>query len=313
MLKGKLKEEGKRYRAFEVLNLGKYERYHYVGVQREGDEIVDKALERKEREYIALIAKAYNAELIEGFNTIHMKKQDVFVCVGPIDLPITRGYVNEVVEEAKEKGITKIDLLSFEFEMGLFPQEMENAKKVGIDITPKYIPKDVFDKRAVEKNQVNFYEVAHIEAEVSYKKNEIKVELKDFACFYTQEKLDEITEKLKDGGSKITFENGEIIKITKKGNKFEREKVTKNWSDWIDYWSVDFNFEKKQEIIKIWKEGSAVTDGEELNFDKEDLVEEKWTGNYIFENEWQSFRTNKDRSLELKASKNLKSQKGDKK
>ncbi|MEK7130081.1 MAG: DNA methyltransferase, partial [Patescibacteria group bacterium] len=26
---------------------------------------------------------------------------------------------------------------------------------------------------------------------------------------------------------------------------------------------------------------------------------EEWTGSYIFENEWQSFRTKKDRSLEL--------------
>lgn len=28
-------------------------------------------------------------------------------------------------------------------------------------------------------------------------------------------------------------------------------------------------------------------------------MEEKWTGDFIFENEWQSFRTKKDRSLEL--------------
>jgi len=27
--------------------------------------------------------------------------------------------------------------------------------------------------------------------------------------------------------------------------------------------------------------------------------EERWTGDYIFENEWQSFRTRRDRSLEL--------------
>ena len=27
--------------------------------------------------------------------------------------------------------------------------------------------------------------------------------------------------------------------------------------------------------------------------------EERWTGDYIFENEWQSFRTKKDRRLEL--------------
>ena len=31
------------------------------------------------------------------------------------------------------------------------------------------------------------------------------------------------------------------------------------------------------------------------------LYEEVWTGDYVFENEWQSFRTKKDRSLELKS------------
>lgn len=29
--------------------------------------------------------------------------------------------------------------------------------------------------------------------------------------------------------------------------------------------------------------------------------EKRWTGDYIFENEWQSFRTKKSRSLELKS------------
>jgi hypothetical protein len=28
-------------------------------------------------------------------------------------------------------------------------------------------------------------------------------------------------------------------------------------------------------------------------------MEEIWSGDYVFENEWQSFRTKKDRSLEL--------------
>jgi len=31
------------------------------------------------------------------------------------------------------------------------------------------------------------------------------------------------------------------------------------------------------------------------------MWEEVWTGDYIFENDWQSFRTKKDRTLELKS------------
>ena len=151
------KENGDSYRAFEVLNLGKYERYHYIGIKRDGDEVEDKALQQREQEYLELIRKAYHAEPVDGFETMHFKKQDSFVCVGPIDLPVTRDYVERVTDEANKKGITRIDLLSFEFEMGLFPQALEDAKHMGSTITAKYIPKDVFDKRAVEKNQVNFF------------------------------------------------------------------------------------------------------------------------------------------------------------
>ncbi|MEA3347779.1 MAG: site-specific DNA-methyltransferase, partial [Pseudomonadota bacterium] len=47
------------------------------------------------------------------------------------------------------------------------------------------------------------------------------------------------------------------------------------------------DFESKREIITIKNEET----GE---------LEEHWTGDFVFENEWQSFRTKKDRSLELK-------------
>ncbi len=50
---------------------------------------------------------------------------------------------------------------------------------------------------------------------------------------------------------------------------------------------MDFNFEAKLEIVRTKNEAS----GE---------MEEVWTGDFIFENEWQFFRTRKDRSLELK-------------
>ena len=39
--------------------------------------------------------------------------------------------------------------------------------------------------------------------------------------------------------------------------------------------------------------GVIKDDGEFIDF------EERWTGAYIFENEWQSFRTRQDRDLEL--------------
>lgn len=42
----------------------------------------------------------------------------------------------------------------------MFPQALDEARAKGIDIAPKYIPAEVFDKRAVEKNQVVFHDVS---------------------------------------------------------------------------------------------------------------------------------------------------------
>src|SRR5260370_41976805 len=85
------------------------------------------------------------------------------VVIGPVNLPVTRLFVEEVILECRQKRITKVVLLGFEFEMGLFPAALEEAKSKGIDIAPKYIPAEVFDKRAVEKGQVVFHDVAAIE------------------------------------------------------------------------------------------------------------------------------------------------------
>ena len=62
-------------------------------------------------------------------------------------------------------------------------------------------------------------------------------------------------------------------------------------------------FEGKRELIRVKRElpGQESLDGLEPPQQEFNEYEEVWTGNYIFENEWQSFRTKKDRSLELKS------------
>ena len=108
------------------------------------------------------------------------------VVVGPVNLPVTRLFVEEIILECRQKRITKVDLLGFEFEMGLFPNVLDEAKSKGIDISPKYIPADVFDKRAVEKNQVVFHDVAFIEVKPLVKGKTVAVQLTDFSVFYSQ-------------------------------------------------------------------------------------------------------------------------------
>ncbi len=284
-----LKEEGKDFRAFEILNLGKYERAHYIGVNMNlREEERQKQLEQKEKDFIALILKAYKAETVDNFRCFHGKKAGRIVAVGPVNLPVTRLFVEEIILECREKRVSRVDILAFEFEMGLFPNIQEEAKSKGIDLALKYIPREVFDKRAIEKNQIVFHDVSYIEVKPHVKKNSIAVELTDFSVFYNQDTVDNAAASLGNGKNKIVVEGGKIIKVSKdKDGIVTREVLTKKWTDWIDYWSVDFNFESKREIVRAKNEAT----GE---------MEEVWTGDFIFENEWQSFRTKKDRTLELK-------------
>ena len=285
-----LKKAGKDFRAFEILNIGKYEREKFLGVNENLRE-EEKRLQRenKEKDFIKLILSAYKAEPVDSFNTFVGKKRDRLVAVGQIDTPVTSDFLERVIAECKEKKITKADVLGFDYEMGL---DFESAKKLGIDVQFKVIPREVFDKKAVEKGQVKFYDVAYIEIKPIIRgranSKEVAIELSDFSVFYNQDNTGEVEEKLQSGGSKIVIENGQVIKISKdkQTDIIEREVLTKKWTDWIDYWSVDFEFESKKEIVRVVDE-------------KTNEEKEEWTGSYIFENEWQSFRTKKDRTLEL--------------
>lgn len=291
-----LKKEGQDYRAFEILNLGKYERQHFVGVNPNlREEEQRQQLEEKERAFVDLILRAYQAQKTEGFTCFDGKKSGRLVAVGPVNLPVTRLFVEEIILECRKKQITKVDILGFEFEMGLFPNVLDEARNKGIDIAPKNIPAEVFDKRAVERNQVVFHDVAYIEVKphiTKGKKNQpptVAVELTDFSVFYSQDSIQQAEAELdkKKSGSKVVVEKGQIVKVSKdKDGILKREQLTQHWTDWIDYWAVDFNFESKREIIRIQNEETGEW-------------EEQWTGDFIFENEWQSFRTKKDRSLEL--------------
>jgi hypothetical protein len=185
-----LKASGQDFRAFEILNLGKYERQHYIGINENlRQEEQQKQIESREQEFVGLILNAYKADAAEGFRTFQGKKSGRLVAVGPVNVPVSRLFVEEVILECRQKHVTKVDILGFEFEMGLFPNVLDDARSKGIDISPKHIPAEVFDKRAVEKGQVVFHDVAAIEIKPNVKKNSIAIELTDFSVFYSQDSV----------------------------------------------------------------------------------------------------------------------------
>ena len=310
-------KDGKPFRAFEVLNLGRYERqaYLHIGGRLTGAQ-KETALAQKEREFRELILRAYKAqplpEAAGGY--FHGSHNGRLVVVGPINLPVGRLFVEEVIVECRKRGESRVDLLAFEFEMGMFPAVLDEARGKGIELTPKHIPPDVFDKRAVERGQVVFHDIAFIEAAPRYDakdKASVQVELTDCSVYYAQGALDAVITALRDGKSQVVCDGEQLYKVSKsKAGVVSREVQTKAWTDWVDYRAVDFDYGSRKEIVK--RPRSVALQGNLIEPSQGELVEweDWWTGGYIFENEWQSFRTRQDRKLELKTAPHVYAQPG---
>ena len=199
------------------------------------------------------MASAKSGEPQDGF--FHGARNGRLVVIGPINLPVGRLFVEEVITECRKRGASRVDVLAFEFEMGLFPAVLEEARGKGIDLTPKYIPAEVFDKRAVDKGQVVFHDVSFVEATPRYDKKQklaVRIELTDFSVYYTQGAAEAAIAAMKDGKSEVMCEQGQLYKVSKsKDGIVAKERLTKHWTDWVDYWAVDFDYMHRKEIIKV--------------------------------------------------------------
>jgi adenine-specific DNA-methyltransferase len=264
-------KEGKHFRPFEVLNLGKYQREFFIKDYLFNERNLKN--EQAEEHYYQLILDAYKAKKLENLGIIKGIKNNRAIAVGPFNLQVTRLFVEEVIKECALKKITTVDILGFEFEMGLFPNIRDVASKQGVDLNCLYIPNDIFDKKAVKKHQIIFYNTAYIDAQIITKKDEFSVKLKGYSVFDSDNQFEEALSELEKGEKREILMKNSIIKIHKdKDGKINKNIIKMKWDDWVDYWSVDFDFENKKEFIR--------EDGKD-----------KPTGDFIFENEWQSFRT----------------------
>jgi len=230
-----LTEEGKRYgkkaRPFEILNLGKYER-QFWSVKAFGRKDEKQAL----YEYLAFILKLYGAEPIAGSSHIHGKKGNALVYIGAVDAPVTIQEVTDALKDTKDMSQKELHVLGWEWEMGLNDAIQEVAKQMGVRLKLRIIPMDAIDPQAVGKGDIKFFELAYFKTEIESKGLKVKVKLEDFVIPHT----DLIPPDVK--------------------------KSIKKWSDWIDYWAVDFEFQ-----------------------------------NDTFNNGWTSYRTKKERKLRLVA------------
>ena len=198
---------------FEVLNLGKYERQYWQGVtfsDKEDKPITEQTL----YEYLAFILKLYGAQPVAGMAHLHGKKDKAMVHIGAVDAPVTFNEIDDAVKECANLRQKDLHVLGWEWEMGLQNLVVPEAQNKGVKLSLLQIPREVMEEQAADKGDVRFFELAYLKAMVE-KSNKltVKVTLQDFVIPNTELIPDEV-----------------------------RDKVAK-WSDYIDYWAVDWDFQ----------------------------------------------------------------------
>jgi DNA modification methylase len=224
---------------FIVQNLGKYERQAWAGA-----EFGDNQAAERQRAYIEFMLKLAQATPLNGYTWLHGVKAGRMIHVGAVDAPVSVGDVTQIAAEFKRamgtgKDAPKtngVDVLGWDFAFEVNEVAKQQAAAANIQMRFLRIPRDVMDKRAVEQGDIHFFELAALSVDVKTSKRNVVLKLKDFVI-----PPDDVPE--------------------------DARKAVKHWSQWIDYWAVD------------WDNRSDT-----------------------FHNEWQTYRTRKDKTLLLETS-----------
>ncbi|MBE7502896.1 MAG: hypothetical protein HS113_21965 [Verrucomicrobiales bacterium] len=144
---------------------------------------------------------------------LHGKKNRAMVHIGAVDAPVTIDEINLAVAECAQLKQPELHVLGWEWEMGLYDLMVGEAKRQGVKLVLLSIPREVMEQQAVDKGDIQFFELAYLEAKIEVKKLAATVTLKDFVIPNTELIPDEVRSKIK------------------------------KWSDYIDYWAVDWDFQ----------------------------------------------------------------------
>jgi hypothetical protein len=225
---------------FIVQNLGKYERQAWQAAEFGGEQKAVVVV----NQYRRFILDLYHARPIEGYAWLHGIKDGRMVHVGPVDSPISPNDVTQIAIEFKKAmgtgrdapAVAAVDVLGWDFAFELNEVATQQAAQAGITVKFLRIPREVLESKAVEQGDIKFFELAALSVDVKTKGKEVTLSLTDFV-------------------------------IPPDDVPAEVQKAITHWSQWIDYWAVDWD-------------------------NKGDT----------FHNQWQAYRTRQDKTLKLKVS-----------
>lgn len=198
---------------FEVLNLGNYQKA--------------KLAENGIGKYVDFILKLYRAEKVQGYTTLHGKKGRRMVHIGAVDSVITEAEVRDVLKECAASGVGQVDILGWDFEMGLH-EIVDKLKEMVAEskVVPRLvqIPREVLEVRSPDKEEVKFFDLNHVDVESKVTGKSVTLKLKDFVISNPEYLPQEVRDKLSEA----------------------------NFDALVDYWAVDFDF-KDDTFHNMWQ------------------------------------------------------------
>ena len=220
-LQRRLHGEGNPYRSFDVYNLGRYERQWWQKAQLNG----------ADGEHRRVVLEFYRAEPLESSPSplLHGRKGQMFVHVDTIDTILTRDEVTAVALAAKEAGAREVACLSWEFEMDLRLTCNALEQELGVKIKLIPIPREIMEKN--RKEPPPFLEVATLVAEPVIRNVSGK----------------------KAADIKLTGFLPSLVEVPTKELMVLKERAVESGFDFIDFWSVDFDYKHGQPFNHDWQ------------------------------------------------------------
>lgn len=224
-LQRKQHKEGQPYRAFDVYNLGRYERQWWQKDRLKG----------ADQEHRRIVLEFFRAEILSHAPSplLHGRKSTAFCHVDSIDSIFTRDEAREVAHAVKQAGGQECFCLAWEFEMDLRFTLTAIERELGVKLKPVQIPREIMEKN--RKEPPPFLEVAVLEAEPIIRPPEKPGEQPTVEI-------------------KLTKFLPSLAEVPTKELEALRDRAIKSGFDFIDFWAVDFDWHPEKPFNHHWQD-----------------------------------------------------------
>ena len=233
-IQGELQKAGGKYRAFDVYNLGRYERQRWQQKIANGNDAA-----RFDEDHRRAVLRCFKANLLENSPSLflHGEKHEgrgrAFVHVDGVDSIFTAKEAEKVALAVRDAGGKRCHCLAWDFEMDIRQRVQAVEAETGVRLLMKRIPREIMDGIAPDKVPP-FFEVAALEAAPVYHapgpdgERAVDIKIVRFYPSFTDVPAEEL----------------EMLE----------QRAVESEMDFVDFWAVDFDYRSGGPFKHHWRD-----------------------------------------------------------